>query len=291
VVILQLADEQLYLPILLALLSGSVVFIVAVTKGVVPLLSSGCATAAGLLAMVIALYLIPVIGYSAFEGGVNWKLNVGIAAGLGLVVMVICRFIFGAIFRRLMGGESRLNSLMDGFAGGVLSLVPSIVGILLMFTGFRVAGTVMELNYTASLAREGVIEMAGKIPPYPKETGWRNMIEKIPVVPTVLDVIDPFSNRANRNAAAMVIVGGSGSLRSFMKQQPESSEIANVNILGLLASDEEIAELVTRQDRAGLVLHPKVRQTASNPELNGPLRKLNLQRSLEGFVESLGPGE
>lgn len=279
-----------YLPILLALLFVAVVFIVAASRGVVPMLSSGLALVGGVVTMTLGVYLIPAVSSAIGEEGLSWKLIIGASLGLGFVVAVILRLIFGWFFNRLFGGDSQYSWMTDGLFGGFLSLIPSLAGVMLMFTGFRVAGTVLELNYTASLARQGIVDMAGKIPPYPGVARLRNTIESFPVLPDVLDLMDPFSHRVHRNTAALVIIGDVGPLSSYLLQQPETAEFAGNDIFDEHSSDPEIRAVLKNHDWAGLVLHPKIRQTVLNSELNGALRKLKLQRSLEGFVESLGPG-
>jgi len=193
------------------------------------------------------------------------------------------------VFKWVFNRDGPFSEFVDGVPGGIISLFPSVVVVFFIFCCVRIAGTIQELNYTASLSRAGIIQKGGNIPDYPFSAGWRNGIESVPLVAPVLDSIDPFSNRRNRNTAAMVIAKDSTDLRIFAEKQKETADlIGNLKIDGL-SEIQEVYAALTKQDWMGLVLNTELRAAASSPELRDDLTRMNLRRVLEDFVKSLEP--
>ena len=161
--------------------------------------------------------------------------------------------------------------------------------VFFLFCCFRIAGTVQELNYTASLSQAGIVQRGGNIPAYPFSGGWRDGIESVPLVAPVLDLVDPFSNRANRNAAALVIARGSADLRPFAESQKETADLIVNPGIETLRTNAEVYATVMKQDRMGLVLNSDLRAFASTPGVRDDLARMDLRRVLEDFVKSLEP--
>ena len=134
-----------------------------------------------------------------------------------------------------------------------------------------------------------IVKINAIIPPYPKASAWRNAVEEIPFAAFVLDLVDPFSNRANRNAAAFVIVGDSTDLKEYLGNQPDSHELIESDMLAQLRDDSDISKALETHDRVGLVMNADLRKTASDPDLARPLRKVHLQPLLDGFSGMLDP--
>tara|TARA_R110000850_G_scaffold66894_10_gene148476 strand:- start:2526 stop:3404 length:879 start_codon:yes stop_codon:yes gene_type:complete len=278
-----------YFPILLALLIVVIGFVTSMSHGVHKLLISGCAAATAIALFFLIIHWVPMVGGIFSDTEIAWQILVGIGAASALIAYVISRIIFGLVIKWVLGADSSLNSLSDGVPGALLSLIPSLVGVFFLFTCARIAGTVLELNYTESLSREGIIDMVGKIPDYPVAAKWRNEIERLPLIPTALDLTDPFSNRANRNTGALVMIGRSGSLRSHVLADPSTAELAGNEEIHALTRDPAVFRVLETHDRVALVLNSKVREVASSGDLSSSLREFNLQRSLEGYVDSLEP--
>ncbi len=278
-----------YLPILLVSVFAVISFIIAMNRGAIPILASGIGLLAALVLSVFFLNILIVLkgNFEAFP--LSWPTVLALIA-VGLVIaMVFVRFVAKSLLLRFVGDNgSRLN-WFEGFTGGCLSLFSVAVGTVFLFSGFRIAGTVEELNYTASLAREGVVEMGGKIPAYPRSVAWRDQIEDIPGVANVLDLVDPFGNRVYRNSAAMVMVASAPSLRAYFIRDQNIVELAYAGKFWDVSQDPSVADTQNAQDRLGLVFHRLVRQAASRDGVAEPLRKLQLRGYLEGFVDSLVP--
>jgi hypothetical protein len=278
-----------YLPILLVALFAVTSFIFAMTRGAFPILASGLGLLATLVIGVFCLNLLITIKGNSEVVGISWTRTLAFfAAGL-IPLLFFTRLIAKLLILRLLGDNENKRKWLGGFMGGCLSQFSVAIGAIFLFSGFRIAATVAELNYTASLAREQVVEMGGNIPAYPRSVDWRDKIEAIPFVAGLLDRIDPFSNREYRNAAAMVMVAPAPSLRGYFIQDQNIIALARAGKFWDVSQDPSVAEMLRAQDRLGLVVHRKIRQSANRSGVGEQLRELQLRGYLEGFVDSLIP--
>lgn len=278
-----------YFPLLIAILFVVVAFVSAERNGVLKLLCSGAAAAAALTAFFILVHLLPSLADQLMDIQLTWKPVIGIASLSALVVYVISRLIFSFVFKRAFNSDGLFGDFVEGIPGGILSLFPSVVVVFFIFCCVRIAGTIQELNYTASLSQAGIIQKGGNIPDYPFSASWRNGIESLPLAARVLDLIDPFSNRRNRNTAAMVLAKDSADLRPFAENQKETADLIVSSEIDALSEVPEVYAALTKQDRMGLVLNADLRAVASSPGLRDDLTRMDLRRVLEDFVKSLEP--
>jgi len=268
-----------------------IAFVSAMKNGVVKLLASGSAAAIALAVFFFAFNFLRDMPADSL--GLDLSVTTIICAfvGISVLVYVISLIVFIFLFKALLGPDSPLHFFADGIPGGILSLFPSAVVAIFIFTCVRVAGTVQELNYTASLSQENIDELTRRIPPYPFAANWRNGIEAVPTIAPLLDLLDPFGNRLNRNAAAMVMMHGSGRLRSYLLSQPETNELAQVDEFLALRRETDIRKALDKQSRLNLVLNPALQATARESEHSGDLRRLDLKPILKGFGKTLQPDE
>ena len=280
-----------YTPVFIAILFVVIAFIIASRKGVVSLLASGTAIGAGMAVMLSVFEYLPHSAKTYLDIDLNWKFSLGVAAGLALIVFLVCRVVFSILFKRLFNRDGMLHRLVDGVPGGIISLVPSLIGVFIYFTCLRAAGTVQELNYIDSLSRDEVREMAGKIPPYPAAARWRNAIETLPFVAEILDLTDPFSRRTARNAAAFVLAWDGIELRSHLIVKPETGSLADSPRWSVISDDPAVSAALKKFDRVGVVTAPALQAAAEDPETREALGKVTFKTVLESFVTSLGPLE
>lgn len=274
-------------PFLFALLIFAAFFVVSVKNGVLNLLASGIAVAFAMAAFFCGVQFLPGLAEQFMDVELEWKKTAMISGGAAIFVFLITRIVGGFVLKGILGPDAFMNSLVDGGAGGIVSLFPSFVIVIFLFCCFRIAGTLHELNYTASLARDEVATMTDQIPPYPWTSSWRDSIEDVPLMAPGLDLIDPFSNRANRNAAAFAIMNQSSLVRSYLHTQPDTGELAASSEVLKINQAAGVAEALEKQDRVKLVLNPAVLELADDPSLHPLLRRLRLQSILKGYVKSL----
>lgn len=279
------------LPVLAAILFVMVSFVFAMNKGVVGLLASGAAIAVAIVLILGGFRFLPGLAKTYLDIDLTWQFTLGLSACVGGLVFIVLRFIFAFAFKHIFNADSPLHGLVDGTAGGVLSLFPSLVAVFLFFTCVRAAGTVQELNYIDSLAQPGIERMAGKVPSPPPSIVWRNSVESLPFLAPLLDQTDPFSHRLARNAAAFTLISRSVELQNHLLAQPDFAELLSSEQWKLLAADPDVEKSLASRDRVALVTAPAMQQAAGEFEDGAGLGGVVFLPALREFARSLEPIE
>lgn len=277
------------LPVSLAILILLVNAIYSAKWGILSILAAGIATVVAVAMFLLIFHFLPGLTDTFFDLALGWKALTLIGAIVALVVFVLVRFPIVWGLQRLLGPDSKLHFFADGFAGAALSLLPSAIVILFLFSCFRIGGTIRELHYVAALGREGIENMGGKIPPYPDAGIWREEIESLPGITVVLDQVDPISPAEYRNAAAVVLLDQASATRLYFSEQEETKAVFSSPLLRDLDQEPSIQVALEKQNRAALVLDSLLREKAQDSQLFPALKTLQLRPVLERFVESLTP--
>ncbi|MEM6915171.1 MAG: hypothetical protein AAF491_01295, partial [Verrucomicrobiota bacterium] len=219
-----------------------------------------------------------------FDIELTWKVTFALSCVLAIFGFALSRILFGWIFRSLFGPEGRLHHFSEGVPGGIISLIPSLIIVLFLFFCTRIAGTVLELNHIATLCQGEVMNTTSTLPGYPAASKWRNAIDRLPVVPDLLDAIDPSSHRGNRNVAGFVMVKRSDALREFCSSEPETSDWMQSPRLAELAGNEDVIQALASQERVAFVMLPEIRNFAAGVTDQKSLREFEWQPSLESFA-------
>ncbi|MDF1657191.1 MAG: hypothetical protein P1U58_06235 [Verrucomicrobiales bacterium] len=278
-----------FFPLLLAVLIVLLTFSSAMKNGVVKLIASGMAAFVLFVVLILGVQFLPQLAQKFLGLELTWKSNLGMACVLAILAYTISRIIFGWFFRMLLGPDSWFHWMSDGIPGGFLSVVPSLIIVIFLFTCTRIAGTVLELNYVATLCQPQVSHTNTKLPAYPQAARWRNTIESSPLIAGFFDLIDPFSTRASRNTGILVMVDRSVSLKAYFETLPETAALIEAPGLSQLSANEEVLKALQKQERLSFVNHPRIKDFASSFPDQPELKQLNLQPVLEGFVESVKP--
>ncbi len=262
-------------------------FVSAYKNGVLKLLASGGAAALALAAFFSGVNYAPEL----VEKEMSATAVFGVSAGLAVLVYFVVLIGLSLVLKPMFGPDSFLHWMVDGIPGGLVSLFPSTVVAVFIFTCVRIAGTVQELNYTATLSQPGIEDLTRRIPKYPFSANWRNGIESLPAVAPALDSIDPFSNRLNRNTAALTMMHGSFRFVRYLEEQPETANLVNEEGFEKFRSYKNIRKALDKNDRLGLVMNPDLHDVARRTEHSGQLRKLDLKPILVGFGRTIQPDE
>lgn len=262
-------------------------FVTAYKNGVLKLLASGCAAALALVAFFIGLHSAPELTGKEMSATTIF----GVSAGAAVLIYFIVLVVLSLILKPMFGPDSSLHWMVDGIPGGLVSLLPSAVVAVFLFTCVRIAGTVQELNHTATLSQPNIEDITRRIPKYPFSANWRNGVEDLPMVASVLDSLDPFSNRLNRNTAALTMMHGSVRFVRYLEDQPETANLVNEEGFKTFRNYKNIRKALDRNDRIGLVMDPDLRDVAQKTEHAAQLRKLDLKPILKGFGRTIQPDE
>lgn len=276
------------LPILLAVLILLVNALYSAKWGFLYPMAGATAAVISIAAFLGVFHYLPVLADTFLDLPLGWRFPTIAGLVFALIVFVLARFPAVWGLKRLIGSDSWLHSLADGFPGALLSLIPSGIAVLFLFSCFRIAGTSQELRFVAALSREGIENMGEEIPPYPQAERWRAKIEALPGVTGLLDRVDPFSPALYRNTAAVIMLDQSSAVRSFLRQQDETSSIFSKRLLDL-NEFPGVQKAIGEQDGAAIVLDSNLREKTLDSELSPALKALQLRPVLERFVDSLVP--
>jgi len=263
-------------------------FIYAMKQGIVRILASSVAVAIGVGVFFAVINYGPSV-LDEFVGlELSWEFLFSAAGIFGVIAYFISWAIGGFVFKFLFNPDSFLHPLVDGIPGGIISLIPSLVMAFVILTGTRITGTVYELSYAASIAQPAIAEAdLDKLPSPSKFTVWRNTVEKIPFIVDLLDKVDPFSRRENRNFGLVSLFSANQPAREFSEGSSQMATIlSNPRVLQLINSEGMSTQMVLK-DKVGLVLGKDALEIASLPELKPRLKALKLDRHVEEFVQFL----
>ncbi|MCB1233999.1 MAG: hypothetical protein KDM91_02900 [Verrucomicrobiae bacterium] len=255
-------------------------FVRAWNSGVVSILWGISGIAAGL-----------AVGYLSYEAIiVNLPFPRGakfaIAFVAGLLCYVVVRQIAKGVFKWLFDAEGPLRFFSDGFGGGLVSLAPSLVTILIMTWCIRLGGTMMELRHLEDVSRVEVNYLSHQYPRTPLSAQWRDGLERVPMVREVFGFLDVYSRVRERNLVGLLIASKKPELFAYLQSDPESRPVAaSVRLAELLASPE-LDELNKKRDHIALLRHPDVRAAALDPGIGPLLDTLELRPLVDGFMLS-----
>lgn len=260
-------------------------FVYAMKWGVVRILASAIAIAAGMAAFFAAVNLGPPFINELFGLDLAWQAVMSGAGILAVIVYFISWAIFGFILKFLFNPDSFLNPLADGITGGILSLFASAVMAFLILTATRITGTLFEINYVASITQPSIVDAdLSQLPERSRFTVWRDNIEKVPMIADLLDRVDPFSRRSNRNFGMMTLFGASQPAREFTEASSQMGDLINNGDINVLLNSAEFARQIQRNERVGLVLNREALEIASDRELKNQLKNLKIDRHIDEFI-------
>lgn len=249
----------------------------AVARGVVrQILSMISLGLSALAAIYVFQHRTDVFG--AMGAGMSTDRLMVFSAGVGLLTYFLCRGLIG-----LLAGLGILGLLggLTGWKGGLLSLIPS--GFLL-WSGtlvLRLVGGVYGVENAAEAQKHGE-KISGKL------TAWIHQISQQvdqSSLGSLAAKMDPFDMRARANLARLLILWPDGRVwQQIAARGPQTAQALNHPAIINLGKDPKVRQAIERQDFAGLMQLPEVKQTAANPELEPFLKGLALEQAMDSIV-------
>ena len=216
---------------------------------------------------------------------INEHSSLHLDAGKSIVAGVICSVLTFAIVRslivslihRIFGPESHLGGWMYGGTGSIISILPSTAFILLVALLVRGTGTMFELESLDRIGAQMNLSARAGLAVIPTATRWRNSLEGLPHISSVLNLFDPVSTPARRNLAALIIASHDPTLKLQLRRSGITSDSANHPItVELVDHSPDIAQLVS-----GSGGEFKYFRVLRNPKLDQALTDNTLRKSLE----------
>ncbi len=276
------------IPIVIIVAVFALYFLYAMRWGIVNLLSSAIALAAGLGVFFTGLNMGPPFMDESFGILPPWQFLVVGAGVLAAVIYLIVWLISRGILKFLFNPDSFLHFLVDGVPGGILSIGATVVTVFFIFTGIRIAGTIYELDYAATIAQPEIVNMDySKLPEPAVATQWRDQIEQLPYLAEWLDFCDPFSRRQNRNLGIVSLFAATQISMDFSEDSEQMAAILSNRKVDEWITSEEMAGYLNLKDKISMVMSLEAIRIANHSELKNRLIKFNLQRHIREFVQFL----
>jgi len=217
--------------------------------------------------------------------------------GKRLVAGVICAVAAFAIVRgiivwlihRIFGPESHLGGWMYGGTGSIVSVLPSLGFLLLVSLLIRGTGTMFELESIDRMAANTSAEARAKLSEIPRPTLWRNSLEGLPQMPSIMNIFDPVATPARRNLAALLLASFDETLRFQLRRSPITGDIVNHPITTeLIENSPDLNTLIA--GTAGefkyfrLLRHPKIDQALADNDLRKSLEQIDVADEVRAIV-------
>lgn len=212
--------------------------------------------------------------------------NVIASAVVGLIVYFIVRGIVKSVLSSAFGGESSLQELTDGMSGAILSLIPSVITVVILASGLRLGGTLMELRHLENICRPQVDFTTKNYPSWSFWAKWRDSVEKIPFVKEGLYFVDPISRVPERRIVCLLVASKKPDLFEFLKLDPATASIFKSDAMRDAMDSNEIAVLLNKYQHVTLIRHSMIEKVARDPEIEEALETLDLQLLIDGFMLS-----
>jgi len=197
----------------------------------------------------------------------------------GLVTYIAARYLIINVLLRPFIGDKKGSV---GKVGALVSLIPTTVLVLVLASGFRLTGTVMEME---QLGNTVTAENGEEV-----ENGWlahwRQAMDNDRLA-RFLEKVDPFVEKGRAALVNLLISGrDKDASRELVAYDKDTEKIVDSPAMKKLQSDPEIRELVESGEYVQLLQHPKVRRAVRESDLGEHLKSIDIPGSLEKALYS-----
>lgn len=276
-----------YYAVLVGILLVILGCILASRNGVISPLASGGAAMLGVVFFYVVMHLLPGGADALLDITLTPKFLIGVSLAAAFLGYVISVFVFRVIAKWMLGPDGPFHWWVDGVPGGLVSLVPSLIGVIIFFLFVRTAGSLQELKYVATLSQSGLAESLAKVPPYPLLTRFRDGIEDIPGFAAAADMFDPFGHRQTRRAVALSLMVRSPEwIRYLEGENDDTLLVASRNSLNW-GPETTPGLALGRYDYIGLLLAPELNKAARDSPLSPLLSAFTPRQTYASFLKEL----
>jgi len=276
-----------YYAVLIGVLLVIVGCVVAARNGVISPLASGGAALLGVVSFYVGVQLLPGLADSLLDITLTPKFLLGVSLAAAILSYVVSVFIFRAIAKWVLGPDGPFHWWVDGVPGGLLSLIPSLIGVIVLFLFVRTAGTLQELKYVATLSQLGLAASVSKVPPYPLLTRLREGVEDIPGFAAFADLFDPFGHRNTRRAVALSMMVKSPDWIRYLEGENDDSLLVAARSSLDWGPETTPGRALSRYDFAALLLSPELQDAARDATLAPLLAAFTPREAYANFLAEL----
>ncbi len=211
----------------------------------------------------------------------NWAWMLGIACGAAVLVTYLFRLGCYWIQRRLYGYDMGGTMMNGGPCGALISIFPTLLVFACLLFMLRMAGTLTELKWYSQEAVRVQNAEESRAEPFPYLARMRDEVESNQSWVRFADSIDPFGNRANRNAAGLLLLLRSTRLERYLLSEDKIAAIDRVADLDRIANRPTIRQSLAGGYLMNVAFRPEVWDEAQDASVRHLFRDLRLRMHLE----------
>ena len=269
--------------LLLFLAIAGFLFVRAYHEGVESMLWSSAGLVAGLIGGFIFYRMLPGL-LPDWEAGFRTRLFLTVL--VALIPYLVVRFVAKRTLTAWFAPEGFLGGFSDGLRGGLLSLVPTVLTIVIMVFCIRIGGTWSDLRRYEKVSIPGVDYLERDYPRRPMLAKWRDGVERLPFVVDGFGAVDGVNRIPERNLVGLLITTKKEELYNHLSMNPESKLVFETGSFLRLLQDPEVKQLNIDRQHFALLKHVAVQATARDPAIREKLRELELHRLVDEFMLS-----
>jgi len=269
--------------LLLFLAIAGFLFVRAYHEGVESMLWSSAAVVAGLIGGGIFYRLLPGL-LPDWEAG--FRTRVLLTFLVALIPYLVVRFVAKRTLTAWFEPKGIFGGFSDGLWGGLLSLVPALLTIVILIFCIRIGGTWADLRRYEKVSIPGADLLERDYPRRPLLAKWRDGVEQLPFVVSGFGVVDRVNRIPERNLVGLLITTKKEELYEHLSEDPESKLVFETLSFLRLLQDPEVKQLNVDRQHFALLKHVAVRATARDPAIREKLRELELHRLVDEFMLS-----
>lgn len=269
--------------LLLFLAIAVFLFVRAHNEGVEPMLWSSAGVAAGLIGGWIFYGMLPGL-LPDWEAGFRTRLF--LTALVALIPYLVVRYAAKRVLEPAFAPQGIFGGFADGIWGGLLSLIPTLLTIVVLIACLRVGGTWADLRRYEKVSIPEVDLLEKDYPKRPVLARWRDGVERLPFVVSGFGVFDPVNRIPERNLVGLLVTTKKEVLYRHLSEDPESKLVFETDSFLELLEDPEVKQLNLDRQHFTLLKHVAVQATASDPAIREKLEELELHRLVDEFMLS-----
>ncbi len=253
----------------------AVTMLFAMVRGVVRILFSLAALAAGVLVAYLVYERLP--GYSAtLDHPFTPKTIVYTAIGVGVAIFFMVRILIGKLLNPLAFVDGKPRG--RGVVGALFGLVPAAAIVWVIVVALQMTGAVADLGHMDKSVRaeEGTLE---------KESPWLARLRaamKSDTVAQWLARLDPFVDEGKEALSKLLISAQDAAVAEQLGGNSEDvGKILNDPKVRALLEDPEILNLLQRGEHVALMQNPKLRDAAESLQMKERVEEMEVEKEVE----------
>ena len=256
----------------LAVILFAIIALVGFIRGVLRMIFGTVALAIGTVAAYFTFQYAPL-----YLERPRVILIVSIVAGL-VTFILAHKIILGILLRPFLGKH---RGAIGGM-GAIVSLLPAAFLIWTLANGFRLSGTMMEMEQID----ENVTAAEGD----QIESGWIANLRRAmdnDALANFLSKIDPFVEKG-KAALVQILISSKDETApdAIAFYDKDAAEVIRNPAIQKLKADPEIRQLIDSGDYVKLLRNPKVREAAKNNSITAKLKEIDIGATLEKALYS-----